>query len=470
MADIIHSLHVALALSHDDVALARGLRALGHEVSAAMTQDDLQTLLRSRHCDVVISDWDPRKGGPLHATLGEALEARTLDVVAAAAGEATVADAVVAFQSGASDFLAAPLVVEQVDAALQRIIARRLAERQVAAARLQLRQPAAFIGSTAVTQALLSRTQVLAGSAAPVLILGESGTGKELIARQLHLGGKRAAKPLITINCAAFPDTLIEAELFGYARGAFTGATRAREGRFKAADGGTLFLDEVGELPLAAQAKLLRVLQDGTFEPLGTNVVQRVNVRVVSATHRDLKRLIREGRFREDLYYRLKVLTLRIPALRDRRADIPELVNHFIAKLTTDDSIVGLSHAAWAVIDAYPFPGNVRELEHAIHHGVVLASAGLIQRAHLPEDLLEAVPEQTAQSPQVAPETTSISVRLPLAAAMKRFERGYLVEALKAHDGNRTATAKALGISRKNLWEKLRAHGVGGCADGETAS
>jgi transcriptional regulator with PAS, ATPase and Fis domain len=299
---------------------------------------------------------------------------------------------------------------------------------------------------------LMDRVNTIATSHAPVLLQGESGTGKELVARALHDRGARHGKPFIAVNCAAFPDTLLEAELFGHERGAFTGAVRRRDGRFRAAHGGTLLLDEVAEMSLPAQAKLLRVLQEGSIEPLGTNESVRVDVRVISATHRNLKENITTGLFREDLYYRLNVLNIDIPPLRDRKGDLPLLAQYFVKKFTKPGaSPPRVSPAAWRALTEFPFPGNVRQLGHAIEHAMVLANGTDIDVRHLPRDIAH-VDEALR---------TTTTVPRPLGTAMKEFEREYIQRALAQADGKRTLAAEILGISRKNLWEKLRMHGFG---------
>jgi len=253
------------------------------------------------------------------------------------------------------------------------------------------------------------------------------------------------------VNCAAFPEALLESELFGHVKGAFTGADRKRDGRFKAADGGTLLLDEVAEMPLSAQAKLLRVLQEGTIEPLGTNETVHVDVRVVSATHRDLRRRIADGLFREDLYYRLNVVGLHIPPLRDRAGDLPLLLNHFLRLyLPKGAPVPHVSVPAWQALSVYPFLGNVRELAHAIQHAVVLSRGQTIELDHLPDDVVRVATGAAHNGGSVD----------PLAAVLKRAEREHLLKALAIAGGKRTRAAELLGISRKNLWEKLRAHGI----------
>jgi DNA-binding NtrC family response regulator len=306
-----------------------------------------------------------------------------------------------------------------------------------------------LVGRSPAHVRLLEQIAQFASSDAPVIITGESGTGKEIVARTLHEKSARKAKPFVPIHCAAFPDTLIEAELFGYEKGAFTGAVRPREGRFKAAHQGTLFLDEVAEIPLAVQAKLLRVLQTGVFEPLGTNESIRVDVRIVSATHRELKKHIQAGLFREDLYYRLNVLDIEVAPLRDRRADLPLLVEHFLKRFCPD-SKASISPRALAALAEYPFPGNIRELEHTVQRAVVLAGGQEIDLEHLPGGI----------AGRATPRTDSGTSIRPLAEAVQEFEREYLVRALRSTSGKKVQTAELLGISRKSLWKKLRELGI----------
>ena len=346
-------------------------------------------------------------------------------------------------------YLPKPFGVQDVLSAVSAIAEREAVRDELARARdaLAKANPAAIVGSSLAIARTLERVHAIADSDAPVLLTGESGTGKDLIARQLHAEGTRCAKPFVAVNCAAFPESLLEAELFGHERGAFTGALQRREGRFKAADGGTLFLDEINGLSLGAQAKLLRVLQDGTFQPVGTNTTHAVNVRLISATNRDLKALVANREFREDLYYRVKVLEVPIPPLRERIGDVPLLVQHFIGKHGAQGARTqALSPRAWAVLTQHAFPGNVRELEHAIQQAIVLARGGEIDLEHLPEDigLVNAVSAGEGGA-----------VMRSLSTAVREFERTYLLEAISRSHGNKTLAARLLGISRKSLWEKL---------------
>jgi DNA-binding NtrC family response regulator len=292
--------------------------------------------------------------------------------------------------------------------------------------------------------------EIYAPSDEPALICGESGTGKELVARALHDRSSRRHGPFVAMNCVGFPETMLEDELFGHERGAFTDAIRRREGRFRAADHGILFLDEVGEMPLPAQAKLLRVIESGEFEPIGTNQTARVDVRIVSATNRDLGELVAAGRFREDLYYRLKVLDMVLPPLRSRPEDLRPLVEHFLRVIVPEGPLPSISERAWTVLYAYPFHGNVRELEHVIKRAVVLSRRGPIDVEHLSPEVAAAGTRR--------PETPE-SIQ-PLAQALHAFERQHIALALRATGGHRHRAARILGISRKTLWEKMRTYGI----------
>ncbi len=365
-----------------------------------------------------------------------------------------VSDAVQALKDGATDYLTKPFDVDELVISLERIRARRDLSRQLQEARRMLAQDgpeAMMVGRSHAMVELNKRVETIGRSDASVVITGESGTGKELVARALHGVSSRSDGPFVAINCAAFPESLIEAELFGHEKGAFTGASRRRDGRFKAAHGGTLLLDEVGEIPATVQAKLLRVLQDGVVEPLGTNTAIPVDVRILCATHRNLRQLIAEGSFREDLFYRLNVLDIHVPPLRERRGDLALLVEHFMRKYVADGATPPpIAPRVWAALGEYSFPGNVRELDHAVQHAVVLSAGKEIDLVHLPVDI--------AGHGREAGEAPS-SFR-PLAIAVKEFEREYLLRALNLSKGKRIRAAQALGISRKNLWEKLRGHGI----------
>ena len=290
-----------------------------------------------------------------------------------------------------------------------------------------------------------------AASESTVLVQGETGTGKELIARALHDFSPRAAGPFVPVNCGALPDTLLESELFGYKAGAFTGATRDKPGRFAAAAGGTIFLDEIGDVSPALQSRLLRVLEERTFEPLGSNETVRADVRVVAATHRDLAAMVDEGTFRRDLYYRIHVIRLRVPPLRERLEDVPLLVDHFITRFNRAQgkAVSGVSREALTVLMAHDYPGNVRELENIIERAFVLCAEGEIDRRHLPEDLVPRTADRSA-----------VEEGADLAATVRAAEARSILDALQRHHFNRLAAARDLGMHKSTLFRKIKALGL----------
>jgi DNA-binding NtrC family response regulator len=437
-------------------ALARA----GHLVAVA--SDWSQTLDRARGdgddehfgdgydlliCDVETSGLSTRD--MLRALRRAAPRAEVLLVTA----RPSVREAILAVRERAIDYLPKPLAVGALLDRVAAVVPRRglptYYEVTPTPAPVPLapegRCLAAIVGRSPVMRELRARIQAIADSDTSVLITGESGTGKELVARAVHEGSRRANAPLVTVNAATLPLPLIEAELFGHERGAFTGADRRREGRFLAANGGTLFLDEIGDLPLEAQVKLLRVLQEGCFEPLGSNKSIRVDVRVVSATHRNLAAMCREGKFREDLLYRLRVFEIETPPLRERMSDLPILVDGFLTKFTRPgEGRRPLSQPAWNALRAYPFPGNVRELENTIQHAATLARGrGEIDLLDLPEEIAEfRPPVDNTPAPS-------------LSQAVEQFEREYILRALAASGGQKKRAAQLLGISRQCLYQKL---------------
>jgi len=448
-------LRVLLVEDDADVrgAVEESLRQAGHDVTSVVDgQLGLEQILVTSF-DLVISDIRlPRLGGL--ALFRKIREVSPRTAVILMTSFATADDAVSALKQGADDYLTKPFDMDELVIRVRGIAERKALVDELAAARAQLAGAAdtEIIGASPAIMRLLDLVSTVAQSDAPVLVTGESGTGKELIARRLHMLSDRSTKPFVAVNCAAFPETLLEAELFGHERGAFTGAMKKRDGRFRVAHGGTLLLDEVAEIPLPAQAKLLRVLQEGTFEPLGSDVAVRVDVRIVSATHRNLKARIADGAFREDLYYRLNAINLEVPALRDRMSDLPLLVNHFLWRFSrTPDTLPDLTVNAWRALSTYPFMGNVRELAHAIQHAVLLSRGGTIGLEHLPDDIKRVATAGSAPG--------SREVR-PLAAVLKQAEREHILLVLAVAQGGRTRAAELLGISRKNLWEKLKSHGI----------
>ena len=299
-------------------------------------------------------------------------------------------------------------------------------------------------------QTLLKRVARFAKSDAPVAVWGETGTGKEVVARILHASSARAKKPFVAVNVAALPAELLESELFGHGKGAFTGAAVARSGLFESASGGTLFLDEIGEMPQSLQAKLLRVLQDGEVRRVGENRSFAVDVRVVSATHRDLAERVRDGSFREDLFYRLAVLTLEVPALRERRDDILPLAAHFLAEERSEAR--GFSARAKKRMVEYAWPGNVRELQNVVRHGAALSTGREVDETDLPEGILRA---SAASVVRVGASRDADGLR-----TLAEIEREHILRVLDACDGSQAEAARVLGVARNTLWRKLRSFGA----------
>jgi two-component system response regulator AtoC len=448
------------------LVLEEALRDADHRVVTAGDGAEGLNHALSKVFDVVICDVRLPKMDGLTLFRRIRQESPTTDVILMTA-YAEVSDAVAALKQGAFDYLTKPFDIDELLLQIHRISEHRALRNELEQARVELsgrKREVALVGQSPAMRRVTNLIDMVAGSDAPVLVTGESGTGKELVARMLHDRNARHAKPFVVVNCGALSETLIEAELFGHERGAFTGAVKKREGRFKAADGGTVFLDEIAELPLSAQAKLLRVLQEGTFEPLGTNTTMRVDVRVISATHRNLKERIADGSFREDLYYRVNVIEIPLPPMRERPGDLSLLVQYFLQRFTPNGRpLPTVSPAAWAAHSQYQYPGNVRELSHALEHAVVLSGGTEIEVRHLPASIATHGVEVSRGD---LPGGGSPEIR-PLHIALREFEREYLLRAMAQASSKRVRAAEMLGISRKSLWEKLRLHGI---SDAETES
>lgn len=324
-----------------------------------------------------------------------------------------------------------------------------------------------LVGHSAVMQELFRQILRAAASEASILITGESGTGKELVARALHDNSSRAKGPYIRVHCAAFPEQLLEAELFGHARGAFTGAAAAREGRFEAANGGTLLLDEIGEVPLNIQVKLLRVLQEREIERLGENLTRKVDVRIIAATHRDLPSMVNRGEFRADLYYRLRVLPLHVPALREHREDIPLLVSNILIDMLERHKgrDVQLSSEAFAALNAYSWPGNVRELVNALEYAMVHVEGTTVLARHLPPEIRDSGHPFADTQASAGQEPTLVQRYYRAAAPEKGQEKEIIMRALQECGGNKAAAAEKLGMSRTTLWKRLKQYGLDGAGE-----
>lgn len=364
----------------------------------------------------------------------------------------TIETAVKAIRAGAYDYLPKPVDPDQLVVLIERISERRDLIRENTELKEMLIERYKFdeiVSTSHAMEEVLSMAGRVAASSATVLLRGESGTGKELIAKAIHFHSPRANAPLIKVNCAALPETLLESELFGHEKGAFTGATTRRIGRFEAADRGTLFLDEIGELTPGMQVKLLRVLQEREFERLGGNETIKVDVRVIAATNRDIEKAMKEGVFREDLYYRLNVVSVVIPPLRERKEDVPALLDFFIKKYNAENkkNITGISAETRDLLMRYGYPGNVRELENIIERAVVLSKKGIITTADLPIHVRTSASEE---------ELSAETLQGSLNETLETIERSILLEALKASGGVQTRAAEKLGISERVLRYKLK--------------
>ncbi len=364
----------------------------------------------------------------------------------------TIETAVKAIKAGAYDYLPKPIDLDQLAVLIGRISERQDLIRENIELKERLRERYKFdeiVSASSVMEEVLNLAGRVAASNATVLLRGESGTGKELVAKAIHYHSPRADFPLIKVNCAALPETLLESELFGHEKGAFTGAATKRIGRFEAADKGTLFLDEIGELTPGMQVKLLRVLQEHEFERLGGNQTVKTDVRVITATNRDIEKAIKEGQFREDLYYRLNVVSIVIPPLRDRKEDVPGLLGHFVAKYAEENKkkISGITAEARDLLMRYSYPGNVRELENIIERAVVLSKKGMITAADLP------IHVRTVKTEGHLP---AGKLTGPLNETLDTLERGLIIEALKESGGIQTRAAEKLGISERVLRYKLK--------------
>jgi DNA-binding NtrC family response regulator len=435
---------------------------LGHEVVEARDGLEAQEALQRESFDLVLTDLlMPRLDGI--ELIRRALQRSPELPIVVISGTGRFRDVVEALRAGAYDFLQKPIAdFDELEALVARALERGRLQRENAALRDEVEQRVAgpFLAPRSpVAREALQLAERVARTSTTVLLLGESGTGKEVLARRIHALSDRARGPFVGINCAALPPDLAEAELFGHERGAFTGAERARRGRFESAHGGTLFLDEIGEMPLALQAKLLRVLQEREIQPLGSDRPKRIDVRVIAATHRDLEAEVRAGRFREDLYYRIKVFFVNLPPLRERREDLPELTEHFVARCAArmGRARPTLSPEALAVLQAHSWPGNVRELENAIERALILCEGRSIEARHL--GALE------RSSPALTIRETSASgaapVELPEGLTLAELERAAIESALRRTGGNVAEAARLLDLDRGTLRHRLRKHGLG---------
>lgn len=437
--------------------LAGYLRKKKHHILEAGSVVEAMEHLQNNPIAVILTDFR-MPGATGHDLL---LEVRSLapeatTVIMTAFG--TIEGAVQAMRDGAYDYITKPINLHELDLLILRIAERRRLLSENRLLKEQLAGKFSFQGviyQSGEMESVLNTAGRVADSKASILITGESGTGKELIARVIHFSSPRKAMPFIAVNCAALNENLLESELFGHERGAFTGAEKQRHGRFELANGGTLFLDEIGDLPPVLQVKLLRVLQTQKFERVGGSESIQVDVRVLAATHRDLASMINQGTFREDLFYRLNVVSIDIPPLRRRRADIAPLIEHFLALYTKEqqNAKLAFSREAWDMLLRYDYPGNVRELENIVQRVVLLSRGNTIVTDDLPQAVLNLRTEQGHDREESSQ---------PLPERVERLEKELVLEALRIHGGNQSRAANALGISERNLRYRLKKWGMRG--------
>ena len=432
------------------------LRSWGYEVDEADDGEAAVEAVRAQSYDAVLTDVRMARVDGIHALKGILAYNPALPVILMTA-YSSVETAVEALRLGAFDYLIKPLDFEALRQCLQKAIEQSRCSVENRELRRQLTEAAAgpeILGRSPAVEELRAIIATVAPTEATVLINGESGTGKELVARALHMASERASRPLVTVNCAALAENLLESELFGHERGAFTGADKRREGRFVQADGGTLFLDEIGEMPLALQAKLLRALQQGEVQRVGSDSPITVDVRVIAATNRNLREEVEQKRFREDLFFRLNVISIEVPALRERSEDIPLLAAHFLEKFAARNrkNVKGFAPQALDMLRRYSWPGNVRELQNAVERAVILCTGDLITGPELPASVTGAA-EQAAP----VPETAEASLA---GLSLEALERRAIEDTLRQTEDNKSEAARRLGITRATLHHKLRKYGL----------
>ncbi len=444
-----------------EIASSRGFSAHG-----VATLDAARTLLEGNTVDILLLDLKAGAAGGLNASLAllEDVKQRqpAISVIVMTA-YATVSSAVEAMRTGASDYLTKPFTIEDIAAILQRTAQRRNVDTASRRLRERLRAQKGLgeiIGGSPEMEKLYRILSKVAHTTHPVLILGESGTGKELVARSIHSSGPHANKPFLPVDCGSLVPTLIESELFGYVKGAFTGANRSKDGLLVSAEGGTVFLDEIGELALDLQAKLLRALQEKEIRPVGSTQRVPINVRILAATNRDLAAMVEQGRFRKDLYYRLNVVSLKIPPLRERREDILPLAEHFLERCNRQR---GLNHTfsddALRLIAEYSWPGNVRELENTIERACTISSNFVLHIGDLPTPMHDFRRLTQQVLPAAAHEKTPSFDPQPV-TPLADLEREAILEALRKLKGDKLTTARLLGIGKTTLYRKLKEYGI----------
>ena len=426
------------------------LKRRDYEVLTASNGHEGFNLVQSNLIDVVLTDYRMPNWDGLTVLKNVKEFNPEIDVVVITA-YGSVEDAVNIMKAGAYDYLSKPIDLDELENLLNRIYEKRLLFSENKLLKQQLVEKFKFdsiISESGIMQEVLNTAARVANSKASVLVRGESGTGKELIAKAIHFSGSRKDKPFVTVNISSLSENLLESELFGHEKGAFTGATNLRIGRFEEANGGTLFIDEVGDIPMQAQVKLLRAIQFNEIQRIGGNVTINVNVRIITATHRNLEEMIKKGEFREDLFYRLNVVSICLPKLRQRKSDIPILIDHFIKKHANSNQkeVSSLSTEALDILMKYDYPGNIRELENIIERAVVLCRSDIITKTDLPK-LVNKIAENKILDPTDFEDGYENKV--------KAFENDIILEALSRTNGNKSAAARLLNISERHLRSRM---------------
>nr|BFD44040.1 sigma-54 dependent transcriptional regulator [Pseudomonas sp. FFPRI_1] len=441
-------------------------------LSSALSQNGVQVftasnglhalkVLEQEDIDLVISDWRmPGMDGP--QLLGEIKQRYPQLPVIVMTAYSTVKNAVQSMRNGAYDYIAKPFDIDELDITVSKALQFRdiLKDNQRMRAELDEHQQFdSLVGDSPAFRRVLQAVDSVRESNATILLTGESGTGKEMVARAIHKHGNRADKPFVAVNCAAIPEGLLESEMFGHRKGAFTGAVADRVGRFQQADKGTLFLDEVGDMPLALQAKILRALQERVIEPVGDPRERKVDVRVIAATNKNLLEAVANKEFREDLYYRLNVFPIPLPALRERVEDIPPLARHFAHSLgaTAGKRITGFSAQALQAMANYTWPGNIRELQNCVERATIVASGQVIEESDLPGYLFDSQPQGALHGAAI-----SVGPQVPsdLDSALAEVEKAYILAALHQSNGVQAAAAQMIGISERSFWYRLKKLGI----------
>jgi DNA-binding NtrC family response regulator len=435
------------------------LTAEGYDISTASDGEIALRMLSENHYDLALIDLYLPKADGFQVLAHLQRESSSTSAIVMT-GYGSIESAVEAMKNGAVDYLTKPVAFDQLRIVIRKALDVRQLQQENWLLRHQLKTRYRFknlVGTSLAMQQVFHLIEKVADVESTVLVLGESGTGKELVARAIHFNSHRAEKPLVPVHCGAIPESLLESELFGHERGAFTGAARTRIGRFELANGGTIFLDEVGDMSPALQVKLLRVLQEQRFERVGGTKSVRVDVRIIAATNRNLEEAITRGKFREDLYYRLSVIPLTLPPLRERKEDIPVLLQHFMDQFNRmrDRRLQGFSPNALHMLMHYHWPGNVRELENLVDRVVVLRGQGLVELEDLPEKMQTSwLPTHPAATVEIPHEGFCLDI------VVREFERGLISQALQKSAGVKNKAAQLLGIKRTTLIEKLKRHSL----------